>query len=101
MKTIPRLFNACLLRPVDLPPSRDDLEVIGVFNPGVVATEAGVVLLVRVAERPVERRSGFVAVPRWDLAAKQVVVDWVREEETALVDARVVKLKQSGLVRLN
>jgi len=101
MKTIQRLFNACLLRPVDFPPSRDDMEVIGVFNPGVVATEADVVLLVRVAERPAERRTGFVPLPRWDLAAKRVVVDWVREEETPPVDARVVKHKQTGVVRLN
>lgn len=64
MKSIQRLFNACLLRPVDLPPSRDDFEVIGVFNPGVIASEAGVVLLLRVAERPVERRTRFVALPR-------------------------------------
>jgi predicted GH43/DUF377 family glycosyl hydrolase len=101
MKTIQRLFNACLLRPVDLTPSREDFEVIGVFNPGVVATETGVVLLVRVAERPVERRVGFVALPRWDQAVKRVVVDWVREEETPSIDVRVVKNKQSGLIRLS
>jgi len=101
MKTIRRLFNACLLRPADLPASRDDLEVIGVFNPGVVAAEKGVVMLVRVAERPVERRTGFVALPRWDLAGKRVVVDWMRDDETPPVDVRVVKHKQSGLVRLS
>jgi predicted GH43/DUF377 family glycosyl hydrolase len=100
MKTIQRLFNACLLRPMDLKPSRDDFEVIGVFNPGAVATEEGVVLLVRVAERPAEKRAGFVALPRWDEAVKDVVVDWVPAAETVSADVRTVQFKQSGLVRL-
>src|SRR6266487_6064393 len=99
--TIPRLFNTCLLRPADLPPSRNEWEVIGAFNPGAVATEEGVALLVRVAERPAARRPGFVALPRWDVRANDVVIDWVREEATESVDVRVVKLKDSGRVRLN
>ncbi len=32
---IPRLSESRLLCPADLKPSRDDFEVIGVFNPGV------------------------------------------------------------------
>src|SRR5947208_11976657 len=43
MKMLRRLFNACLLHPQDVSPSRDDMEVIGVFNPGVALTESGVV----------------------------------------------------------
>ena len=66
---IPRLFNACLLRPSDLQPSRPDFEVMGVFNPGAILTKSGVVLLVHVAERPKERRPGFIALPRLDAGA--------------------------------
>src|SRR5260370_10618602 len=97
---VKRLFNKCLLRPSDFRPSQPDLEVIGAFNPGAVATERGVRLLVRVAEQAAERRPGQTSLPRWDSSAKRVVVDW--EENTALepVDVRVVKRKRDGLVRL-
>ena len=97
---IPRLFNACLLRPSDLTPSRDDFEVIGVFNPGAILTKNGVVLLVRVAERPIERRPGYVALPRLDVPSKDMVVDWIREDEVTLRDQRLVRRKKDGLARL-
>jgi len=42
MKMLRRLFDACLLHPQDVSPSRDDTEVIGVFNPRVTLTESGV-----------------------------------------------------------
>ena len=51
-----RHFERLLLRPADLKPSRDDFEVVGVFNPGAIVAEGEVILLVRVAERPRERR---------------------------------------------
>jgi beta-1,2-mannobiose phosphorylase / 1,2-beta-oligomannan phosphorylase len=95
-----RLFNACLLRPKDLPPSRDDLEVVGTFNPGAVSTDNGVVLLVRVAEQVKEKRTGFTALPRWNAESKTTVIDWVRNDELAPVDQRVVRLKRSGVLRL-
>jgi len=96
---IRRLFNACLLRPDNLEPSRNDLEVIGTFNPGAVAVGDEVVLLVRVAERPRERRTGFTALPRWD-ADSGIVVDWVPDAELSVVDQRVVRYKRDGTVRL-
>jgi len=96
-----RLFNRCLLRPSDLKPSQDDLEVIGAFNPGAIATEQGVMLLVRVAERAVERRSGKTALPRWHPESKRVVLDWEDNAELAPVVVRVVKRRRDGCVRLN
>jgi predicted GH43/DUF377 family glycosyl hydrolase len=90
-----------LLRPGDVPPSQDGLTVIGVFNPGAIATPEGVVLLVRVAEQPSEKRPGQIALPRWDIASRRVIVDWLNEVETEPVDVRVVRLRASGLVRLN
>lgn len=97
---IPRLFNRCLLRPGDLAPSQDDLQVAGVFNPGAIATREGVVLLVRVAESVRESRVGFIGLPRWDVANGRVVTDWMREGEVAFLDPRVVKIKRTGLLRL-
>jgi predicted GH43/DUF377 family glycosyl hydrolase len=98
--TVRRLSTRLLLRPEDMPPSRDDFEVVGVFNPGAVRAGNEVVLLVRVAERPRERRPGFTGLPRWDPAGG-LTVDWVPDVELDPVDPRVVRRKADGLVRLN
>ena len=58
-----RLLEQLLIRPEDFPPSRPDFEVIGVFNPAAVLAGNEVRLLVRVVERPRERRSGFTPLP--------------------------------------
>lgn len=96
---IPRLFNACICRPSDLQPTRDDLEIVGTFNPGAIALGDEVILLVRVAERPRERRAGFTALPRWQ-TGPDLAVDWVSDEEVDLLDSRVVRRKRDGMVRL-
>ena len=54
-----RHFERLLLSPADLKPLRDDFEVVGVFNPGAIVVGGEVILLVRVAERPRERRAGL------------------------------------------
>ena len=56
-------------------------------------------LLVRVAERPRERRPGFTGLPRWDPAGG-LTIDWVPDAELEPVDPRVVRRKADGLVRL-
>jgi predicted GH43/DUF377 family glycosyl hydrolase len=97
--TVRRLSTRLLLRPEEFPASRDDFEVVGVFNPGAVRVADEVVLLVRVAERPRERRPGFTGLPRSDPAGG-LTVDWVPEEDWEPVDPRVVRRKANGLVRL-
>ena len=94
-----RLDTRLLLRAEDLPPSRDDFEVVGAFNPGAVRMGEEVVLLVRVAERPRERRQDFRGLPRWDPQGG-MTVDWVPEAELEPIDPRVVRRKTDGLVRL-
>jgi len=96
--SVPRLSTRLLLRPEDMPPSRDDFEVVGAFNPGAVRSGVEVVLLVRGAERPRERRAGFTGLPRWEAGA--LTVDWVPNEELDPIDPRVVRRKADGLVRL-
>lgn len=96
---IRRLSTKRLLHPSDLVPTREDLEVVGVFNPGAIAVGNEVVLLIRVAERPREKRSGFTALPRWDVESGPTV-DWVPEDELELLDVRVVRRKRDGVVRL-
>jgi predicted GH43/DUF377 family glycosyl hydrolase len=94
-----RHFERLLLSPADLKPSRDDFEVVGVFNPGAVVADGEVVLLVRVAERPLERRQGFTALPRW-APGEGLVIDWTDDDTLEPLDPRVVKRKADGLVRL-
>jgi beta-1,2-mannobiose phosphorylase / 1,2-beta-oligomannan phosphorylase len=76
------------------------MEVIGVFNPGAIRTEDGVVLLVRVAEQAAERRKGYTALPRWDAERRSYVIDWARDDEWSPVDVRVMRCHRDGLVRL-
>lgn len=94
-----RVDTRLLLRAADLPPSRDDFEVVGAFNPGAVRAGEEVALVVRVAERPRERRPGFQGLPRWDPQGG-LTVDWVPETELEPIDPRVVRRKVDGLVRL-
>jgi beta-1,2-mannobiose phosphorylase / 1,2-beta-oligomannan phosphorylase len=96
---VQRLLERLLLRPEDLSPSRPDFEVIGVFNPAAIRAGQEVKLLVRVVERPREKRPGFTALPRWEPKGTPVV-DWVADQELDIIDCRAVRYKQTGLVRL-
>src|SRR5438309_1038690 len=97
--SVPRLSTRLLLQPPDVPPSRDDFEVVGVFNPGAARVSDEVILVVRVAERPRERRPGFTGLPRW-APDGTLTVDWVPDADLETVDPRVVRQKADGLVRL-
>ncbi len=94
-----RLSSACLLRPEDVSPSDDFLEVVGTFNPGVVQVGNDVVLLVRVAERPRERREGHTPLPRYE-SGGELAIDWVCNDDIVSDDPRVVRSKATGLARL-
>lgn len=95
-----RLETRCLIRPADLPASRDDFEVVGAFNPGAVQLDDGsVVLLVRVAERPRATRDGWVASPRYSPEG-EIVTDWIDEERVTRNDPRMVIFKDTGFKRL-
>ncbi|WP_165250559.1 glycoside hydrolase family 130 protein [Paludisphaera soli] len=96
---LPRRFEKLLLTPADVKPSREDFEVVGVFNPGVIRAGGEVMMLVRVAERPREVRPGFTPLPRWDADAG-LTVDWTPDDELRPIDPRVVERKADGLVRL-
>lgn len=94
-----RLWQQQLARPEEFAPSRDDFEVVGVFNPGVIATDEGVRLMLRIAERPRRRRQGMVGLPRWQ--GGELTVDWTPEEGVEWLDPRVVRLRSCGDVRLS
>lgn len=97
---LPRLDTRCLIRPADLPPSRDGFEVVGTFNPAAIQLDDGsVVMLVRVAERPVEMRDGFVASPRYDKNG-EIVIDWIDQDRVTTNDPRMAIFKDTGFKRL-
>ncbi len=96
---IHRVSESLLLSPHELSPSRDDVAVIGAFNPGVTKVNDEIVLLTRVAEKPLESRPGFVGLPRRGREG-DIVVDWASEAELVQSDPRVVRCKADGLLRL-
>lgn len=96
---VPRRETRRLLGPEDFAPTDDRFEVVGAFNPGAVRTASGVVLLVRVAERPREQRPGFTGLPRWD-PDHGLTIDWTPNDEVEPIDPRVVRRRADGLVRL-
>ncbi len=52
-----------LITPADVPPSREDFEVIGSFNAGVIRHGDEILMLMRVAERPVSKDPAVALVP--------------------------------------
>ncbi|QDV35921.1 glycoside hydrolase family 130 protein [Tautonia plasticadhaerens] len=94
-----RRSTRILLEPGDVPATRDDFEVVGAFNPGACRVGDEVVMLARVAERPRERRPGFIGLPRWE-PAEGLRIDWVPDSDWEPIDPRVVRRKADGVVRL-
>jgi predicted GH43/DUF377 family glycosyl hydrolase len=62
-----------IIGPEDVRPSRDDFEVTGVFNAAVARYGDEIVLLLRVAERPVNLRTDVVLSSIYDVAARETV----------------------------
>ena len=64
-----------VIAPKDVTPSRDDFEIIGVLNAGVTRFEDEVILLVRVAERPINGNSDVVLTAVYDVGEKELVIE--------------------------
>ena len=63
-----------IIKPEDVKPSRDDFEVIGVFNAGVTHLEDEIILLLRVAERPINTNPDVVLTAIYNDAENRLVV---------------------------
>jgi len=63
-----------IIEPKDVKPSRADFEVIGVFNAGVARFKDQVILLLRVAERPVSTHPDMVLTGVYDVAQGDIVL---------------------------
>jgi len=97
---IQRLFTKCLISPRDIEPSAPGFEVVSTFNPGAIErADGGLTLLVRVAQRPVEHRVGWVCSPRF-APGEGLVVDWFEADNVVFQDPRAFEFKETGNVRL-
>ncbi|MDF2775675.1 MAG: glycosidase related protein [Geminicoccaceae bacterium] len=68
-----------IVTPAMVPPSRPDLEVVGVFNPAAVRHGSEVILLLRVAEAPRDVPAHEVAAPVFDPVSGQLeIMRWLR-----------------------
>lgn len=63
-----------IITPDNVKPSRDDFEVIGVFNAGVTRFKKEVLLLLRVAERPVIQNPDIVQTAIFDINKGQIII---------------------------
>ena len=73
--------------------------MVSAFNPGAVEMDGKVILMVRVAERPRERREGYTGLPRWQ-AAEGPVIDWVEDEKLDPIDPRMLHHREQNCLRL-
>jgi beta-1,2-mannobiose phosphorylase / 1,2-beta-oligomannan phosphorylase len=90
-------MNACraaenpVLTPAMIQPSSPDFEVVGAFNPGVARYDGDVVLLVRVAEAPLQRSADEVAAAHFNARSGRIEVQrWAVDSEVDASDPRVI-----------
>jgi len=63
-----------IIGPKDVKPSKDDFEVLGVFNPGVARFNDEVILLLRVAERPISTHPEVTLTGVYDVTQGDIVL---------------------------
>lgn len=86
-----------LIRPQDVQPSRADFEVIGAFNAGATLHRSEVVLLIRVAEKPINPSPEVILCPYLD-SDGTIQVREVRRDDPNYdtSDARMVRNVRTG-----
>lgn len=86
-----RLRGNPIITPDDIPPSCDAFEVIGAFNPGVFEYKGKIGLLLRVAERP-HQRKGYISTVQIDPATGKLKYRHFKENDPDLdaSDPRIV-----------
>lgn len=82
-----------IITPEDVKPSRSDFEVIGVFNAGVTRFEGDVILLLRVAERPINDNPNVALAAVYDVAEKKTLIKEFsrRDSEIDFSDPRLIQ----------
>ena len=70
-----------IIEPKDIKPSKSDYEVIGVFNVGVTRLEDQVILLLRIAERPISPHPDAVLAAVYDTDHNAIVEKTFAKED--------------------
>jgi predicted GH43/DUF377 family glycosyl hydrolase len=70
---VQRYLHNPIIRPQDVKPSRPDFEVICVFNAGVARLDDEVILLLRVAERPINHNTDIHIAPIYDVEKAEII----------------------------
>ena len=81
-----------VIGPEDVKPSGDDFEVIGVFNAGATRFYNEIILLLRVAERPMSKNPDIVSAAVYDLAEERpVIIEFSKDNpENDFSDPRLI-----------
>ncbi|MGU3472922.1 glycoside hydrolase family 130 protein [Paenibacillus sp. D51F] len=85
-----------LVTPADVKPHREDFEVIGAFNAGVAEYDGEVILLLRVAERPISADPEVVLAPVYNTekGGLDLIPISKNDERYDLSDPRVIVRKE-------
>lgn len=70
-----------IIKPDDVKPSREDFEIIGVLNAGVARAGDEIVLLVRVAERPIKTNSDTVLTAVYNVDKEGLDIERFRRSD--------------------
>ncbi|SFT12873.1 glycoside hydrolase family 130 protein [Paenibacillus sp. BC26] len=84
-----------LLTPLDVKPHRDNFEVIGAFNAGIASYNNEIIMLLRVAERPISPDPDIVLAPVYNTATQDLDLIELRldDERYDFSDPRVIRNK--------
>jgi beta-1,2-mannobiose phosphorylase / 1,2-beta-oligomannan phosphorylase len=93
MMKIYRYEQNPLITPKDIKPYHEGFEVIGTFNAGVTKFQDEIILLLRVAERPISHDPNIVKAPVFNPDTKEVEIYKFHKEDPTydFSDPRVIK----------
>jgi predicted GH43/DUF377 family glycosyl hydrolase len=92
-----RSIHNPLIRPQDVKVSRSDFEVIGTFNAGATLYKDEIILLIRVAERPLQPDNGRILCPHLSDDGELIITEIDRSDTNYDVsDPRKVEHRQTG-----
>lgn len=92
--------NNPIIKPEDIKPSTEGFEVFGVFNAGVAEHNDQIILLLRVAERPILSSNNSVVITRYNSSEHSLKTEILDRSDTELnfSDPRKVLKKSTGKI---
>lgn len=82
-----------IIKPEDVKPSRPDFKVVGVFNSGVTRFGGKILLLMRVAETPINNNPKIECIPLLDLKTGKLVIKELNKSDSTIdfSDPRIIR----------